>query len=564
MKGDLKLQEPAFYELTGCTISEARVMADAGGREDQSLNKSLEELFKEAIQADADSITFTSGSSQIRAAVLKNRSELKTCPLDAALIKPLCLWFYDHYAPLWTQDARPSEGEAAWKFKASVRLEQTIIKFDVSKSLRLNGSTHISLSEFSIVPVKQALECFYQEERQSLLEALDLKHGIFLLSSPTTDGLNVALGVVRCLAGFNDVNIIMDLRSPAQLPVDRLNVVCMRADDPADAILRTKEAGADFEKIPLLGSLCYALVRKICASCAREAAIDPSVVSHLHPVLRNKLHGAFRIGRGCTKCGHSGYEGLTGIRSFIRGGTELDQILSSSPTHSGLVDFAYKQGAVSLFEDGLEKVNHGITSLEALYNGVKVLPEVYLKHIHHEAGRKSSSEKPLALPDDFFVSQKAQRPVTGNQALAKNPDVIPLPLDEPVLDLNEKIVRDKRLILIAEDDADQRSILEMLFRGAGYDVAVASDGVEALEKLEEMEPDIIISDLMMPRMDGGQLVRKIRTSGKFTRLPVLMLTVVSDVQKEYELLDLGADDYCEKTIQRKILLKRVENLLKRA
>lgn len=538
-------------------------MADAG-REDQSLDKSLQEIFTEAVQAGADSVTFTSGSSRIQAAVLKNKSEIKSFTLDAALLKPLCRWVYDRYATLWPQDPRPSETEAAWKFKAAVRLDQSIVRFDVSKILRLNGSTYISLSGISSVPVKQALESFRQEEQQSLLEILDSKYGIFLLSSPTTDGLKVSLGAIRCTAGFNDLNIVMDIQPTPELPADRLNVICMRADDPADAILKARDAGVDFERLPLLGSLCYALVRKICASCAREAAIDPSVVSHLHPVLRNKLHGAFRIGRGCAKCGHSGYEGLTGIRSFIRGGTQLNQILSSAPTHSGLVDFAYEQGAVSLFEDGLEKVNHGITSLEALYHCVKVLPEVYLKHLHQDASRKTSNEKPLALPDDFFVSQEAQRPVIGSQVLSKNPAPIPLPLDEPVLDLTEKKARDRRLLLIAEDDADQRSILEMLFKGAGYDVAVASDGIEALQKIEEMEPDILVSDLMMPHMDGGQLIRKIRASEKFSKMPVLMLTVVSDVQKEYELLDLGADDYCEKTIQRKILLKRVENLLKRA
>ena len=75
---------------------------------------------------------------------------------------------------------------------------------------------------------------------------------------------------------------------------------------------------------------------------------------------------------------------------------------------------------------------------------------------------------------------------------------------------------------------------------------------------------MIVSDLMMPNMDGAELVGKLKSHPTFRRIPVLILTVISDSDKEYTLLDLGADDYCEKTIQRKILLKRIENLIRRS
>ena len=68
----------------------------------------------------------------------------------------------------------------------------------------------------------------------------------------------------------------------------------------------------------------------------------------------------------------------------------------------------------------------------------------------------------------------------------------------------------------------------------------------------------------MPKMDGSDLVKRLKNDSKLKEIPILVLTVISDVDKEYALLTLGADDYCEKTIQRKILLRRVENLLKRA
>ena len=97
-----------------------------------------------------------------------------------------------------------------------------------------------------------------------------------------------------------------------------------------------------------------------------------------------------------------------------------------------------------------------------------------------------------------------------------------------------------------------------------YKVSSVANGKEAIELLQEEEPDLIITDLMMPKMDGAELVSKIRSDKRYTGLPIMVLTVVSDPAREYELLDLGVDDYCEKTIQRKVLFKRIENLLRRS
>lgn len=104
----------------------------------------------------------------------------------------------------------------------------------------------------------------------------------------------------------------------------------------------------------------------------------------------------------------------------------------------------------------------------------------------------------------------------------------------------------------------------MVLRTSDYEVLTATDGVEALNVLSQnKQPDLIISDIMMPNMDGVQLVQKLRGDEKYKSLPIMILTVIEDSEKEYELLSLGADEYCEKTVQRKILLKRIENLLKR-
>jgi len=130
--------------------------------------------------------------------------------------------------------------------------------------------------------------------------------------------------------------------------------------------------------------------------------------------------------------------------------------------------------------------------------------------------------------------------------------------------MNETNTSVAALILVVEDDPDQQNILQMVFKSEGYQVCLATDGKHGLEVARTKKPDLIVSDLMMPNLDGAGLLTAIRADELLKRIPVLILTVVSDAEKEYQLLDMGADDYCEKNVQRKILLKRIENLLRRS
>jgi CheY-like chemotaxis protein len=119
-------------------------------------------------------------------------------------------------------------------------------------------------------------------------------------------------------------------------------------------------------------------------------------------------------------------------------------------------------------------------------------------------------------------------------------------------------------ILIVEDDADHSSVLEAVLKGVNYRVDSASNGLDALQILEKEHFDLIVCDVMMPKMNGAEFINRLRSDSRYWGIPILVLTVVSDPDKEYALLNIGADDYCEKTVKRKILLKRIENLLTRS
>jgi two-component system, OmpR family, response regulator len=115
-------------------------------------------------------------------------------------------------------------------------------------------------------------------------------------------------------------------------------------------------------------------------------------------------------------------------------------------------------------------------------------------------------------------------------------------------------------ILIVDDDMHIRELIKVFLKNEGFDVFEASDGVEALSKLETTKTDMVILDIMMPNMDGWQLCRKLRESFD---IPLLMLTAKGETSQKIKGFKLGTDDYLVKPFDPLELVARVKALLKR-
>lgn len=116
-------------------------------------------------------------------------------------------------------------------------------------------------------------------------------------------------------------------------------------------------------------------------------------------------------------------------------------------------------------------------------------------------------------------------------------------------------------IVVIDDDEKITSMLKRSLTFEGYSVATAGDGQEGLRRILEHEPHVIILDVMMPKIDGWEVCRRIRDSGIGT--PVLMLTAKDEVSDRVKGLDMGADDYLVKPFALEELLARVRVLLRR-
>jgi DNA-binding response OmpR family regulator len=118
-------------------------------------------------------------------------------------------------------------------------------------------------------------------------------------------------------------------------------------------------------------------------------------------------------------------------------------------------------------------------------------------------------------------------------------------------------------ILVADDESDVVNLVSQSLSSAGYDVAKAGDGQDALDKARRFEPALIVLDLMMPKMTGTDVLRALKSDPRTSAIAVIMLTARKDEVDRIVSLELGADDYVTKPFSPRELTLRVKSILSR-
>ena len=122
----------------------------------------------------------------------------------------------------------------------------------------------------------------------------------------------------------------------------------------------------------------------------------------------------------------------------------------------------------------------------------------------------------------------------------------------------------KTSILIADDEPNQLELMDFNLTNAGFSIIKASNGIHALELIENHSPDLIILDWMMPKMSGIDVCRTLRSRPETKQIPIIILSARSEDSDKSLGLDTGADDYISKPFSPKELISRVKALLRRA
>lgn len=121
----------------------------------------------------------------------------------------------------------------------------------------------------------------------------------------------------------------------------------------------------------------------------------------------------------------------------------------------------------------------------------------------------------------------------------------------------------RKRVLVVDDDRMIRTLVKLLLERDGYTVRQAADGREGLEMAHLEPPDLIITDLQMPHVDGYEVLRSLRSDPRMSMLPVVVLTADSGDNTERAVLELGADDYLVKPFDEEVLLRRVRSVIAR-
>jgi DNA-binding response OmpR family regulator len=122
-------------------------------------------------------------------------------------------------------------------------------------------------------------------------------------------------------------------------------------------------------------------------------------------------------------------------------------------------------------------------------------------------------------------------------------------------------MNEQQRIMVVDDDREMLKLLNRTLELEGFDTVVVADGDSALSLLDEIEPDLVILDIMMPGLDGFQTLDLIR---EHSNVPVIMLSAKHEVESLRKALLLGADDYVKKPISTKSLIARIRAKLRRS
>lgn len=279
----------------------------------------------------------------------------------------------------------------------------------------------------------------------------------------------------------------------------------LHTNDAVSAITRLINIGIEPYNIAssLSAVIAQRLARRVCRECAYQVVPSPEEERTLSS-LGTEIQFNLTRGNGCEKCFGSGYSGRIAITELLVVDDVVRSQIVDGKSTNAIFETCRQMGMRTMWETGLVLVAQGITTLEEVGRHV---PRSIVEHVH------------------------ADTPQT---------------------------------ILIADDDPEIQTLIEMALRPLKARVYAASDGEAALSMIFANPPDVIITDVNMPKCDGITLCRKIRENPETAHIPVIVLTADATEDAEISSLETGANDFVRKPFNRKTLPARVRAVFKRA
>jgi len=252
---------------------------------------------------------------------------------------------------------------------------------------------------------------------------------------------------------------------------------------------------------------------------------------------------------GCPDCAMTGYRGRFSILEILTMTAELERLIAAGETADQIADAAQRGGMKSLWDSGLAHVTRGESTLDELTRVVDIPAEAEAPS-HPSAGVRRTP-----APGTVTVPPGPAAPVST------------------VFDLLEESAPPPRRsgahgqlaskVLLVDDEDSLRKVMRDLLERDGYIVTEARDGVQALDQVDRVGPDIIVLDLNLPGLDGYGVLSHLRSRPATANIPVIVLTAKGDEDNEVRVFELGADDFLTKPFRARALSARLEAVLGR-
>ena len=391
--------------------------------------------------------------------------------------------------------------------------------------------------------------------------------GIVQVQVQEKAGLTFASALRSILRQDPNVVLIGEIRDreTAQIAVQasltgHLVLSTLHTNDAANAVTRLVDIGVEAYKIAaaLRGVVAQRLMRKLCPTCKEVWMEAPADRLKKWVPKGTPLYRA----AGCPDCAMTGYRGRFGIIEVLTVSAEVERRIAAGETAEHIAGAARRGGMKGLWDSGLEHVLRGESTLDELTRVVDIPQED--EHPPHAAAaatrRSTGGGKPYpashgataGFPDSAYTATPEE--LTAHFELLEEP--------EPPRVSGPHGLPARKVLLVDDEDSLRRVVKDLLERD-GYIVSEARDGVQALDQVDRVGPDIIVLDLNMPGLDGYGVLSHLRSRPATADIPVIVLTAKSDEDNEVRVFELGADDFLTKPFRARALSARLEAVLGR-
>ncbi len=325
----------------------------------------------------------------------------------------------------------------------------------------------------------------------------------------------------------------------------------------------------------LLGVVSQRLIRKVCPVCSivQEPALEDWERLDIDPEPMGPK--ARIVGPGCPNCQYAGYQGRIGVFEVLRINDALRGMMLRGANEADLWREARSHGFITMLDDAFDKIREGMTTMEEVARAVPVEPwrqrkkriQVVHRPVEPMAEPEAVVEQVVAPPPPSVPSvvpaaaspmRVAAVPASKPAAALRPPSPTLAPAPAPA-----RPARARPLVLAVDDAEEILSLIGATLED-DYDLIYAHDGVEALEMVKTYGPDAIALDVMMPRMSGYEVCKKLKDDPATAEIPVLILSARGDSAHIKEGFQVGADDYLPKPFDPEEMELRVRALLRRA